>query len=357
VLVRQIQAPPSLPIAHRIPHPTLGWQTEPGARVTYATSEFRVPVSYNSMGWRDAERQYPKPAGTYRVVLLGDSFMEAYAVPFERIFAQQLEALISARRGGSVEVINLGVGGYGTLQEYLAFVEHGERFQPDLVLLGFFTNNDLSDNSLTISRAIRREASLRLRSRPFLESSGDWRIIPPDYEGARKVFERSRRNASEFAPVRFVKESALLGLLANARQADARGQEGDLSSDAYQAVYLCDEPPDYVEAWQLTERILTRLASAVRRSGAEFMVFSVPSQIELDPSSGEQFCLSQPPSSLKLPKVLAKHTIPYVDLLPAFRRAHRAGNVLHWKLDGHWNEDGHSLAARQVDLALAQSGR
>jgi hypothetical protein len=356
-VVRQIQVPQSLPIAHRIPDPKLGWQTEPGAHVTYATSEFRVPVSYNSMGWRDEERQYAKPPGTYRIVLLGDSFMEAYAVPFERIFAQQLQALISARRGGSVEVVNLGVGGYGTLQEYLAFAEHGAKFQPDLVLLGFFTNNDLSDNSLAISRAIRREASLRLRSRPFLEASDEWRIIPPDYEGARRVFERSRRRVSGFAPVRLVKESALFGMLAGALQADARGQEGDLGSDAYQSVYLCNEPPDYVEAWHLTERILARLASAVRRSGAELLVFSVPSQIELDPSSGEQFCLAQPPSSTRLPQVLATTQIPYIDLLPAFRRAHGAGKVLHWKLDGHWNEDGHSLAARVVDAALAQSAR
>jgi hypothetical protein len=357
VVVQQMHVPASLPIAHRIPHPVLGWRTEPGAQVVYATSEFRVPVVYNSKGWRDSEHEYAKPPGTYRAIVLGDSFMEAYAVPFQSTFAHQIESLMSARRNERIEVINLGVGGYGTLQEYLAFVEEGVKYQPDLVLLGFFTNNDLSDNSLAISRTIRREASLRLRSRPFLDGSVEWRIVPPDYASAKEAFERSRPNTSPFAPVRLVKESALYSLLGNARQAEVRGQEGHLSSDAYRSVYQCREAPEYGDAWQLTGRILSKLAAAVRASGAELFVFSVPSQIELEPTPSDTLCLAQPPSSTRLPHLLAGNQIPYIDLLPAFREAHRQGAILHWQMDGHWNEQGHALAARYVDAALSQSGR
>lgn len=353
-VVQQIHVPSSLPIAHRIPHPRFGWQSEPGARVIYATSEFRVPVEYNSKGWRDREHDYGKPRGTFRVVVLGDSFMEAYSVPFDRTFAQQIESLMSQGRGTPVEVINLAVGGYGTLQEYLAFVEEGSKYKPDLVLLGFFTNNDLSDNSLAISRQIRRNASLRLRSRPFLDLSAEWQIIPPDYSGALEVFERLR--PSPIAPVRLVKESALYRLLLEARQ--ARKETTDEEGDApFKSVYLCDEPPEYVEAWGVTERILAKLATAVRASGAELIVFSVPSQIELTPSSSDEFCVLEPPSSVRLPRLLEKHQIAYVDLLPTFRDAHSKGTTLHWKLDGHWNESGHTLAARRVFEALRQSGR
>ena len=297
VVVQQIHVPSSLPIAHRIPHPRFGWRSEPGARVIYATSEFRVPVEYNSKGWRDREHNYVKPKGTFRVIVLGDSFMEAYSVPFDRIFAQQLESQMSQRRGAPVEVINLAVGGYGTLQEYLAFVEEGSKYEPDLVLLGFFTNNDLSDNSLAISRKIRRDASLRLRSRPFLDSSEEWHIIPPDYSGAMALFERLRRPSS-FAPVRLVKESALYRLLLEARQARKETSDEEVAvEDPFKSVYLCDEPPEYVQAWGVTERILAKLATAVRAAGAELVVFSVPSEHELTPSSSDGFCFVEPPSS------------------------------------------------------------
>ena len=314
-------------------------------------------VAYNSKGWRDRERNYLKPKGALRALVLGDSFMEAYSVPFDRIFAQQMESLMSARRGKEVEVLNLGVGGYGTLQQYLAFVEEGAKYAPDVVLLGFFTNNDLSDNSLTISRTIRREGSLRLRSRPFLDASAEWAVIPPDYTAARQAFDRNRPKGSNFAPLRLIRRSALYGLLDDALQSNARGHEGDLSSDAYRAVYLCHEPAEYLEAWQLTERILVKLATAVRASGAELVVFSVPSQIEMAPSLSTEFCLADPPSSRRLPAILAKHQISYVDLLPAFREAHRRGTKLHWELDGHWTEDGHALAARRISEALLHSGR
>ncbi len=46
------------------------------------------------------------------------------------------------------EVVNAGVAGYGTLQEYLYLVSEGIKYQPDLVLLMFY-ENDLYDNGLS----------------------------------------------------------------------------------------------------------------------------------------------------------------------------------------------------------------
>ena len=40
--------------------------------------------------------------------------------------------------------------------------------------------------------------------------------------------------------------------------------------------------------------------------------------------------------------------IPCLDLLPGFRSADRSGMQLHFKSNGHWNEDGHRLAANEV---------
>ena len=365
VVVRSTRIPPNTPVVHRIPHPSLGWRLEPNARMLYATSEFRVPVVYNSKGWRDVERTYAKPEGTFRVVVLGDSFMEAYSVPLEQSFAHQLESELIERTGQSVEVINLGVGGYGTLQQYLAFVEEGIRYEPDAVVLGFFTNNDVSDNSLAIQHALRRGGSVKLQSRPFLDPSAEWKISPPDFAAAQDAFKKARANISGPAPVRVMKETALYQLMRDARRHYQLKDQAKPASDVdvkeddgfnqKMDVYLCNEPPEYVEAWRLTDRIFARLAAAVRASGAELMVFSVPSVPEVMTSGrSDRFCLAQPPSSTRLSPILASHRIPYVDLVGDFRRQHEAGAYLFWKSDGHWTHDGHSVAARRVAEQMSQ---
>ena len=58
----------------------------------------------------------PKPAGLFRVVVLGDSLTFGYQLPVEDAFPQQLGRLL-AERTPPIEVCNLGIAGYNALQE------------------------------------------------------------------------------------------------------------------------------------------------------------------------------------------------------------------------------------------------
>src|SRR6185369_14330876 len=112
--------------------PALGTKLIPNARGwwTQEEHEFTVPVQINAEGRRDLERPQQKPPGTYRILLLGDSFVEAMQVPIEQTFARGLEATLS-RPGAPVEVISMGVSGYGTASQYLWYRQHGREYQPD----------------------------------------------------------------------------------------------------------------------------------------------------------------------------------------------------------------------------------
>ena len=149
---------------YRVPDPRFGWVLAPGANYVNRLPEEAVPVSYNADGWRDQPRAQDKAKGVMRVLVLGDSFMEAYSVRFEDALPARLERLIGTAER-RVEVINLGVGGYGTLQEYLVFNAVGRGYQPDVVVLAMFLGNDLIDNSQELLRSFPEVGSRSTRGR------------------------------------------------------------------------------------------------------------------------------------------------------------------------------------------------
>lgn len=129
-------------------HPTLGWAKRTETTTTRSTSEFDVTFDVNALGLRDDPMDSPaKPAGTFRVVALGDSFTLGFTVEREDLFVDQLERYWNAQ-GRQVDVINTGTEGYSTDQEALWLLENGEAYEPDLVLL-FPYDNDLYWNGQT----------------------------------------------------------------------------------------------------------------------------------------------------------------------------------------------------------------
>ena len=129
--------------ALRVPHPVRGWTLDPDGEAFQRTKDYGVMVRISAKGLRDRPHDYEPEAGVFRIVVLGDSFMEAYQVPLEHSLPYRLQEALAER---GVEVVNLGVGGYGTTQAYLALREEGLRYAPDLVILAFYAN-DVSDNS------------------------------------------------------------------------------------------------------------------------------------------------------------------------------------------------------------------
>jgi hypothetical protein len=119
--------------------------TRPNAEFRHSSVDGTWRFVTNSRGFRDQrEFDYAKPAGTLRVLSLGDSHTLGYEVRQEATFSAVLERSL-ARRGVRAEVLNAGVSGYSTA-EALAFLENeGYKFRPDVVVLGFYAN-DYEDN-------------------------------------------------------------------------------------------------------------------------------------------------------------------------------------------------------------------
>ena len=112
-------------------------------------------------------RATAKPAGTRRVVVLGDSHTDGYVDNAES-FATVLEARLRERLGPSdvVEVLNAGVVGYSPAQEYLWYAVRGVALAPDVVVLVLYAGNDVSELADPSKPAsIRRRAADSRRPR------------------------------------------------------------------------------------------------------------------------------------------------------------------------------------------------
>lgn len=114
----------------------------------------------NSRGFRDVERSRRKQPGTCRLALVGDSVAMQLTIPFEELYFRHLQRLLdqsagtpgedetggtsSAGRPDRVEVLNLGVTGYGAGQEVVLLEREVLGFEPDAVLWQFH-HNDAAD--------------------------------------------------------------------------------------------------------------------------------------------------------------------------------------------------------------------
>ena len=75
----------------------------------FRRKEFKIWVRNNSRGYNDLERDCRSEEDeTYKVVLLGDSYVEGYQVEQEDHLHRRLEPLLEKARGEDVEVIAVG---------------------------------------------------------------------------------------------------------------------------------------------------------------------------------------------------------------------------------------------------------
>jgi lysophospholipase L1-like esterase len=111
-------------------HPTLGYVNAPALR--------RADIRTNSAGMR-AEREYDlaRTPGVPRMLLVGDSYTFGWTVSNEEAWG----AVLNREYLPGWEVLNYGVPGYGTDQALLAYETLGARYQPDVVVLGFFVRD------------------------------------------------------------------------------------------------------------------------------------------------------------------------------------------------------------------------
>lgn len=98
-------------------------------------------VQINAQGFRGGDFTLEKPAGTYRIAVLGDSNGFGWWVAQEAVLASVLEKSLNAEGGRAMEVYNFSVPGYCPTQEAALLEDTVLDYAPDLVVVAFTTND------------------------------------------------------------------------------------------------------------------------------------------------------------------------------------------------------------------------
>ena len=149
--------------------------------------EWDTTFRVNSLGFRDDEISREKPEGVFRILLIGDSFVEGEGVESEQIGANVLERQLSKKFEKSVEVVNMGVMSYSPIIYQRVIEDKGLPLDPDLVIVAV----DMSDFQNDYSYAKDLDESGNFRNILFQQKMGQPHVVLPGVNAGIKFWLRS----------------------------------------------------------------------------------------------------------------------------------------------------------------------
>jgi len=330
----------------------LGWHKIPNEEGVLVQPEYAVFKKINSKGLRGREWSYEKPKhGLFRVLCLGDSYCEGYAVELQDLFTEKLQKRLDSLHDGRYQIINGGAGGYSTDQELLFFQTEGYKYQPDLVILFFYYNDVVVNTQDTYWQAPKplfklEGDELRLTNTPVPEVSVEEIARPHSF---KEWLCANSRIYSFFADE--------LGELPWPR---LFGAKPPIMPPSYKEFIVFQSSPtlETQRAWKLTLALLGRLRDEVHSAGAQLVVFRVPFKATIYTEEFDalrrrylipaELCDADRPRK-DLTAACRRLSIPLIDPLDRFRERAEVlkatGERLYFILDDHWNAQGNDLVA------------
>jgi lysophospholipase L1-like esterase len=298
--------------------------------------EIAAPYRINAQGWNSGIGDYAiaRRPGISRIAIVGDSYVEALQVGYDRSLGERLTADLRAG-GNAAEVYRFGISG-APMSQYLQMIEHeAVHYRPDWVVV-LIVHNDF-DESYKFKAGRYTSSFLKLR----VEAGKVVGEIPPlAWRPGTLEWLRQTATARFFLYRWQVRPELLVNLLL------PRAEAATVANTEIDAV-LADR--EGVAA--VTDYLFGRIDAVVHRVGARLL-------LAMD---GDRFAIYRNSDSPALAlnhlaaDAAARQHIPFVDLEPVFLADWRAEQRrFDFDADGHWNEHGHAVAGAAIAHAMQE---
>ncbi|MFZ5477119.1 MAG: alginate O-acetyltransferase AlgX-related protein [Myxococcota bacterium] len=303
------------PVGAAASHPLLRGPLDVPGDHPVRTAEYDVVVHVNARGFVD--REWGAREGR-RVVVIGDSFVQAAQVPLDAGYGRVLDGLLP-----DAEVLSMGVPGAGTATALGVLEAYALPERPDVVVLGFLVANDVMNNH------------------PLLEGKDD----KPFYalrDGELVLTDA----AASLAPRGLLWEASHLFRWVSrtlaTREATRRKLALGGGLPVEHRVHDPSPDPTWEEAWAVTDALVAALAARCEAAGVRFATVLFPDATQVYGARYPEMATWDLTAAQARAGALAGAHGPVLDLLPAFRAG---GPGLYFEADGHWTIAGHRLAA------------
>ncbi len=290
-------------------------------------SDFKVHIKNNSLGFRDSEHIFSKKANTYRILILGDSQVEAIQVDLPQTFFKILEKKFNNERF-QVEIIALSRSGYGPKEAVDLYENIGRKYNPDIVVWSFTNNNDIQDSYREFGRIIRARKLEELGKIPeFLEFS----------KIASYLYTREWKHKE----------------IPSAELRDTTLFNGEFSyineiNNWDQIVFLKRWPPIFEKAWDSFKNYYQELIEKVHSDGKTLITISSSGATPyflLKSNKNIDWDLDKPDRLVK--ELSEDNSVEFISMKSVYDSfIKKTGKDVVFGYDGHLNEEGHELVAK-----------
>jgi len=336
--------------------PQLGISLVPNMDVVHSRGCFTGHVVTNRWGFRDRDRTLEKPAGTFRIALMGDSVVEGAHVNPDQVMNIQMEKQLQSRGYQNVQVMNFAVEGIGTTQELIMYQQHVRQFQPDMVILGF-SDNDVMNNSSTLQP---KSYGIHTWYSPYFNLDA----------GGNLVFQPVESRPFNGLVSFLEKHSYLVYYV------ERIWYRADLPLHRWHGmpVYFgtySDDPldPEWQNAWSVTEKVMARFRDDVEADHARFVLIPWSNFSDIDSQWRERLTRqfgSLPPQlapqrfDQRVQAMAGRQKITLESLTP-YLQDYRDSHHLLWPYfslpcDPHYSAMGHEVMAGAMIHVLQQNG-
>lgn len=337
ILIKPL-SPPLVPDAYR--HHAL----VPDSYSELRQRDFAYIQRVNHFGLRGPDITLEKPAGTKRLLMLGDSFTMGKGVQDEETFSRLVEAglnrALQACGGPAVQVLNGGVDSYAPVLSRLQLERDLTKLAPDFVMLNL-------DNSDLVQEAAYRRQAVR-------DSAG--RIVAVPQVWQESPYERFRSWTA-----RHLFFTRVLLVYANRAMDHKELTVREVVNEAGRGhfAHTLEGDVDRTTEWHDIFESLAGIKAHTDSLGIPFVLTTYPWAHQLgekgwDPGRYEFMQKGEKLSDLTA-RTIRHHAdslgIALLETEPTFR-AYTGDEVLYFAYDPHWTPAGQRLMAQAIEQYL-----
>jgi lysophospholipase L1-like esterase len=287
-------------------------------------------TTINSEGFRDTYN-----SGNRTVIVLGDSFTKGLLADDNATYPHLLD-----RWAPNSSFRNYGMGGYGTDQELLVYEDVSDDYEHDLVILGYYFENDMRNNVNDSPRRPKYEVENGSLVRVRLPVNETDTSDPGDSSRKGPVASLKGFLRENTASYRYL--APRIGAILDGIGLVDREERKPPTDD------------ELAEQKRITRLLITRIAERAERNNATLLVVGIPTRGEVNPDNplyytqeyAEQYAEEQ---RQMIEEVTAETpNTHFLGLKSSLVAEYEQGNQLYGVEDGHLTEYGYRVTAESI---------